>query len=341
MFLSDFEIERKGTGYALTATAVVWILLLIAAVTIPAPRKQEQYQTVQIHLSSPVPVEKPLVQKAEKKTVEKESPLPAAVHKTAPVPVKPPPVKENKSTGVSAAAPVVPHKSTASAKPVSPQPLAKSVEELMAEQSSAQAEKPVEWDENMFNDGSAVSASSDQRPQSVSEPVVKDALSGSAASAGSTAARTSSSSDTGTTASDESSLASTKNALGEIRSATYAQVSGNGVSSSASINTAEDSDGNTLIQMSDGSARVLLDPKEPSISISEKNSRLIDSSRSVTIVFKVLAAGNVPLSGIEIRPASSLPITIQSEIKTQISKWRFATDTTDGAARFEFTIVKK
>ena len=116
---------------------------------------------------------------------------------------------------------------------------------------------------------------------------------------------------------------------------------GNGVSSSAKVNVEKKGDGSVAVSMTDGSSRILLDPKKPVIFISDENAALIDSSRTVTVSFKVLAGGNVPLSGIVISPSSLLPIQIQSEIRKQISQWRFKPASSDGQARFEYSIIKK
>ena len=94
-------------------------------------------------------------------------------------------------------------------------------------------------------------------------------------------------------------------------------------------------------KLSDGSARVLLEPLKPVIIISEENGKRIDSSRQVVISFRILAAGNVPFSGITITPSSALPEEIQSEIKDQVSTWRFAPASSDGQAKFEYSIIKR
>ena len=93
--------------------------------------------------------------------------------------------------------------------------------------------------------------------------------------------------------------------------------------------------------MTSGNARELLSPAKPVITISAAHAALIDSTRRVTITFTVLASGTVPLSTIEIKPSSMLPLEIQNEIKAQISTWRFATDTSNGQATFEYSIIKE
>ncbi|MCI7080347.1 hypothetical protein, partial [Treponema porcinum] len=214
----------------------------------------------------------------------------------------------------------------------------KSVDELLAEQSGSA--KSAQWDDSVFGDDTAaVSSSSTTNSTAVNKGVSgTSALSGTAASAaldtGKAVAKTDSAVKTAATS-------ATQNALGKIAAATYTMSAGHGVSSSAKVNVEKNGDGSVAVSMTDGSSRILLDPKKPVIFISEENAALIDSSRTVTVSFKVLAGGNVPLSGIVISPSSLLPIQIQSEIREQISQWRFKPASSDGQARFEYSIIKK
>ena len=349
----DFErfaedsIQKNTLQLSFWGTAVVWFLLLIFFAFAPGVQKKEEFKTIQITLD--VPQEKPEVQKtdiasqetaASKKT--QTSPAKSDAAQSAPASQKKPSVQQPAKTA---------QKQAASPKTSSPAPVEaksapakakitykKSVDELLAEQSGSA--KSAQWDDSVFGDDTAaVSSSSTTNSTAVNKGVSgTSALSGTAASAaldtGKAVAKTDSAVKTAATS-------ATQNALGKIAAATYTMSAGNGVSSSAKVNVEKKGDGSVAVSMTDGSSRILLDPKKPVIFISEENAALIDSSRTVTVSFKVLAGGNVPLSGIVISPSSLLPIQIQSEIRKQISQWRFKPASSDGQARFEYSIIKK
>ena len=349
----DFErfaedsIQKNTLRLSFWGTAVVWFLLLIFFAFAPGVQKKEEFKTIQITLD--VPHEKPEVQKtdiasqetaASKKT--QTSPAKSDAAQSAPASQKKPSVQQPAKTA---------QKQAASPKTSSPAPVEaksapakakitykKSVDELLAEQSGSA--KSAQWDDSVFGDDTAaVSSSSTTNSTAVNKGVSgTSALSGTAASAaldtGKAVAKTDSAVKTAATS-------ATQNALGKIAAATYTMSAGNGVSSSAKVNVEKNGDGSVAVSMTDGSSRILLDPKKPVIFISDENAALIDSSRTVTVSFKVLAGGNVPLSGIVISPSSLLPIQIQSEIREQISQWRFKPASSDGQARFEYSIIKK
>ena len=349
----DFErfaedsIQKNTLRLSFWGTAVVWFLLLIFFAFAPGVQKKEEFKTIQITLD--VPQEKTEIQKtdiasqetaASKKT--QASPAKSDAAQSAPASQKKPSVQQPAKTA---------QKQAASPKTSSPAPVEaksapakakitykKSVDELLAEQSGSA--KSAQWDDSVFGDDTAaVSSSSTTNSTAVNKGVSgTSALSGTAASAaldtGKAVAKTDSAVKTAATS-------ATQNALGKIAAATYTMSAGNGVSSSAKVNVEKKGDGSVAVSMTDGSSRILLDPKKPVIFISEENAALIDSSRTVTVSFKVLAGGNVPLSGIVISPSSLLPIQIQSEIREQISQWRFKPASSDGQARFEYSIIKK
>lgn len=349
----DFErfaedsIQKNTLRLSFWGTAVVWFLLLIFFAFAPGVQKKEEFKTIQITLD--VPQEKTEVQKtdiasqetaASKKT--QTSPAKSDAAQSAPASQKKPSVQQPAKTA---------QKQAASPKTSSPAPVEaksapakakitykKSVDELLAEQSGSA--KSAQWDDSVFGDDTAaVSSSSTTNSTAVNKGVSgTSALSGTAASAaldtGKAVAKTDSAVKTAATS-------ATQNALGKIAAATYTMSAGNGVSSSAKVNVEKKGDGSVAVSMTDGSSRILLDPKKPVIFISDENAALIDSSRTVTVSFKVLAGGNVPLSGIVISPSSLLPIEIQSEIREQISQWRFKQASSDGQARFEYSIIKK
>ena len=296
------------------------------------------------------PVQKPAEQIKKQETAKKaDNPAAKTVEKPAKSaePVKPAESKPENSKAAPAktveqpkAAPKVPETTTAPAPKKAKIKYKKSLDELMEEQMGASAKQKA-FDESMFDD---VVAETNTSSQSVSKNVNRmdssSALSGSAAVAADSASG--SVSATADRAEKPSSASSATSAmLSKISAAQYSTTIGNGLSSKSDVKVAQSTDGKLAIELSDGSARVLLEPLKPVIIISEENGKRIDSSRQVVISFKILAAGNVPFSGITITPSSALPEEIQSEIKDQVSTWRFAPASSDGQAKFEYSIIKR
>ena len=296
------------------------------------------------------PVQKPAEQIKKQETLKKaDNPAAKTVEKPAKSaePVKPAESKPENSKAAPAktveqpkAAPKVPETTTAPAPKKAEIKYKKSLDELMEEQMGASAKQKA-FDESMFND---VVAETNTSSQSVSKNVNRmnnsSALSGSAAvAADSTSGSVSATADRAEKPSSASSATSAM--LSKISAAQYSTTIGNGLSSKSDVKVAQSTDGKLAIELSDGSARVLLEPLKPVIIISEENGKRIDSSRQVVISFRILAAGNVPFSGITITPSSALPEEIQSEIKDQVSTWRFAPASSDGQAKFEYSIIKR
>ena len=296
------------------------------------------------------PVQKPAEQIKKQETSKKaDNPAAKTVEKSAKSaePVKPAESKPENSKAAPAktveqpkAAPKVPETTTAPAPKKAKIKYVKRNEDLMEEQMGASA-KPKAFDDSMFDD---VVAETNTSSQSVSKNVNRmnnsSALSGSAAvAADSTSGSVSATADRAEKPSSASSATSAM--LSKISAAQYSTTIGNGLSSKSDVKVAQSTDGKLAIELSDGSARVLLEPLKPVIIISEENGKRIDSSRQVVISFRILAAGNVPFSGITITPSSALPEEIQSEIKDQVSTWRFAPASSDGQAKFEYSIIKR
>lgn len=296
------------------------------------------------------PVQKPAEQIKKQETAKKaDNPAAKTVEKPAKSaePVKPAESKPENSKAAPAktveqpkAAPKVPETTTAPAPKKAEIKYKKSLDELMEEQMGASAKQKA-FDDSMFDD---VVAETNTSSQSVSKNVNRmdnsSALSGSAAvAADSTSGSVSATADRAEKPSSASSATSAM--LSKISAAQYSTTIGNGLSSKSDVKVAQSTDGKLAIELSDGSARVLLEPLKPVIIISEENGKRIDSSRQVVISFRILAAGNVPFSGITITPSSALPEEIQSEIKDQVSTWRFAPASSDGQAKFEYSIIKR
>jgi len=91
----------------------------------------------------------------------------------------------------------------------------------------------------------------------------------------------------------------------------------------------------------DGKNRKLVSPASPSLVLPENLARLVDSDRTVTVSFIVLADGTVPPSLVEFTPQSLLPAEIRDWLRKEFSSWRFEKSTEDGQARFAYSIRVK
>lgn len=92
---------------------------------------------------------------------------------------------------------------------------------------------------------------------------------------------------------------------------------------------------NSGIQVSDG--RKLIKPNPPVLYISSEEDNIIGE---YTIRFKVRPNGYVDSSSITITP-TVLSMTIQNELKTQLSSWQFSEGKTDGIAQFPYKIERR
>ena len=340
------DIQKRSDILGAILTALLWALAIVLCFAVKIAPPHPDYKVIQIQLADvqPVKTEAP-VQTAP---VVKETPVeqPKAVApqevpvaqtaKTTPVKTAPAKSAPAKTTTSKTSAP-------AKAQPVAPKEenpvLQKSVDDLMAE-SRAAPKKQTTWDDSLFSD-------SDDVVETTTKPAVNttttakssSSFSGTAASGSSAASESKSASASSSKAATGTASSSTTAALGKIADATYTQTSTGGVTSSAVISSGN-KNGHVAFQMAEGSARELLSPSKPVITISDANAKYISNKvTEVTITFKVLAGGTVPLSGISIKPASLLPLEIQNEVKAQISTWRFAADPYDGQATFEYSII--
>ena len=95
------------------------------------------------------------------------------------------------------------------------------------------------------------------------------------------------------------------------------------------------------MDLSDGSSRKLIKPSKPAIILSAESEKLITSSITVTIIFSVLANGTVPVGSISFQPVGIIPVSVQTEIRSQIAQWRFEEEKSDGQARLTYSINVK
>lgn len=228
----------------------------------------------------------------------------------------------------------------------------KSTEELMAEQLQKKADaKQAVWDDSLFDSDSdsAIQNESSSLGKNVSSQKSisgTDAFSGTAGISSGGEKNLSAKSEPDSIGKNSSSAASsaTSSSLRKIASASvssYRQTLSDSFSAETTVSAVQNAEGRVEMKMNDGSSRILLDPKKPSIIISKENGTLIDSQRTVEISFRILSGGNVPFSAISFSPSAALPVAIQSEIKEQISLWRFSPSSAESQAKFVLEIKKR
>lgn len=353
IYEDDFP-DEKSRKIGFSFTALFCIVFAVLSFFIVIKPKEPEYKEIKISLASPDP-EKLQAQDAAKtaavenslstaqavQTVKKEPEQPAQKSQ----PAQPP---QSAKTAQS----VKPAKPQRQYTPTKQQKFFKSTEELMAEQfnSGKAGNKNSEWkeEEEVFNKSANTvsttpesSAITKNKQLSDSESTIGTA--GTASGAGSETPETSVSSSTSRGSGTEGITDGVKQSLENIGSAKpvpYSGASSGNIATTSVINSYVSESSGLSIQMEGGRFRRLLEPERPVINISEENAKLIETSFNLKIRFKVLSDGSVLLSGIQI-PSSSLPQSVQLEIKRQIATWRFALDPSESTAVFDFSIIKK
>lgn len=329
---STDETQARAMRIAICGTGILWFILLILLAVVPGFNRQKKYKTIKIMLA-PV-AEKPAdknvasqagAQKSSAMSSEKSAEKTVTKKQEAPKPLA-------KASELQKPAASEPKKAVYKVKG--------SLEDRMAKQTKASSNKSANWDNLAFSEN--VSSSSSQS-SSVSSGVKsiknEDALAGSAGSASSGNSEVKSEntkSSAGTDASKD-----IQAALSGIVNTEFNSSASEGLASKMSNGVNLHSDGKYTMDLADGTSRVLLKPAKPYIYISDQNAKLLDNRRDVKITFKILAQGNVPVSGIEIKPESALPLEVQQEIKEQISKWLFSGASGNGQASFDYSIIKR
>ena len=339
-------IEKKPNQIAFFGTIGVWVFIFIFFSFYSLLPHNKPFKTVQIHLESPSQAKASTVSEAPPPASQsmEQAASPAAAPQSAPAqkPVEKPAPKKaeapaKKSPEKAASKPAA----KPSSKPAPrPEPkLQKSVDELLAEQRAAKTKPKKEFDWSQFDDAEeTVSSSTGSAANAVVNQV--NALEGTAASASSSKGTAQSQSSSSNKAYTGNTSSSTSSALNKIASTTYKGQAGNGVSVSATMNTAGSPDGKTSLAMNDGTARILLEPKSPVISLTPQAAATIDATREFKITFTVNADGRVPVNEIII-PKSLVSPIVQQEIANQISRWRFQSASSAGTATFIYTIKKQ
>lgn len=337
------SLQTRTTKIGAIFTAVFWLIFLICSFVIKPQPKKPKYKEVQIVLSST-----PVV----KKEAEAPAPAEAAPTTTAPAEKTPEPVKETvkepakaevKKTEPAKPAVKKPEPAKTAPAPAKTQPAAEPVEyavDPMEAFNQQVAKKPKqEFDWSMFDDDPVETSPSSSQSQTVKP--VENSFYGSAGTAADTSTNTRQTSTSEKSKNEEKASSSTTGKLGKIENTTFKGVSVGGVQAETNVKAKASGSGKTMMEMTDGTQRALLDPSEPIINLSEKAASTIDGSKTVTINFKVVESGNVPRGEISITPASALSEIVRNEIYDQISKWRFESAEFVSTAKFEYKIIKK
>ena len=338
LFGQDSSPSHTSNVLSLIATAIFWLIFTICSIVIKPQPAKPKYKEVQIVLSPKV---------EEKKEQPKPAPAaaaPAPAKAPEPVPTKAPnpaptPAKESpKPKKQAPAAKPAPAPAKAPAPAPAPEPvLYDDPMEAFAKQTAPKKKQEFDW--SQFDNEPAAETTSTTTTKNTPKPV-ESSFSGSAGSVAETSANTRQTSESKSSSKNSEISSSTSSSLGKIANTVYKGKAVEGVESEIQMNTAS-SNGKVVIQMIDGTSRALIDPKSPVINLSPEASKTIDGSRKVSIEFVVNEQGHVAYSDIEITPASLLTEIVISEIKSQISQWRFESATYSSIAKFEYNIVKK
>ncbi len=365
LFGEDSSVQHTSEFFAIAGTALFWLLFLIFSFVIK-PQPKKKYKEVQIVLSST-----PVVQKTEEAPAPAEqaaAPSSAAESQVVETPapkVEPPAPKVENPAPKAETNPLVketpkaktepkpqPKKETpkpqpkaqsqtpAPAKktdPVPSEPVKYAVDPMEAfnAQTKQQPKKEVDWDA-MFADDEPAETSSVNQVKKVSNN--EPAFSGSAGTAAATSEKVTSSSSTAT-AKNQQASSSTSKALEGIKNSTFKGNASNGVQSETNVKAKNSGSGRVEMEMSNGRSRALIKPASPVINLSSQAAATIDASKTVTLNFKVLEAGNV--TEIKITPESILSAIVREEIKAQIGQWLFEAADYTATATFEYRIVKQ
>ena len=329
--------NEKSNFFSVFITFIFALLCLVFFVFYK-PELKPRYKTVKINLSQVRQVKPEKSQKTEEKIPQKKEAQKIQeenIQKTPPKKtehlkkeVKPQEQKpaltpqKNTSKPSSLAKKAEPSSKTYTYK--------KSLEELMEEQFASSVSNDSQWTDDFTEDDF------DDFKQNFSS---ESSLQGTAGTLD-TSSSVKSVSETASVSS-QSVSESTGAMLSQISKATYSSDISSSIKTSQSIFAEKSSSGAVTLKLNDGSVRVLLDPKEPSIKISQEASRTIDSSRNVVIQFKILPDGSVPRNGISFIPGSALTDVVKREVENQVSKWIFAKASSEGFAKFEYNIIRK
>ena len=276
----------------------------------------------------------PVVQKAEESPAPAEQAAAPSAASTEPEPT-PAPVQKTVEAPKPKTEPKPQTKPLKSAKPKEvPVTYAVDPMEAFANQTKQQPRKEFDW--SQFDDEEAEETSSSNQVKTVqnTEPVMSG-FAGELTDKNVEGIQSQSSDNS----KNQTVSAATSRSLKKV---TNAKLNTNGYSTTQSESTTKTNAsgiGKSKISWSNGSSRALIKPASNDIYLSKEAQATIDVSKTVSISFKVLEAGNV--IEIKITPESILSEIVRNEIKTQIAQWLFETADYTAVATFECNIIKR
>ena len=355
LFGQDSSPHKTSTYLSAIITAAFWLILTITGAFIKIKPAAPKYKEVQIVLSSKseaseqhsaAPEQQPAVEQSvvvEQQSVvpEQQSVVPEALEGPAPK-ATPAPAKPKTQTQAKPAPKTTPKptpKATEPSKKVNFDDFQYARDYSEGVDFNQNQTKAKDFDWSRFDN--TTSEPEPQVSQKVTTVSGSSGMQGSAASSAPQQTQSKSSSQNKQQNQTQSASSATSNMLSNIRNTQYSTSSGSNTKSITDAKTTKSADGTLSMAMTDGTTRVLIEPIPPVIYLSEAAAATIDSTRTVSIEFQVLASGNVPRAQIKITPESILPQTVRNEIYDQLSSWLFESSSSSARATFEYTIQKR
>lgn len=323
LFGQDSSPHYTSRFFGLTGTAFFWLVVMVFLAFYRPRDSRPHFKEVQIVLSNTPQAEK--TSEAVPKVVPETAPK--AISEAAPKAAKPEVKSEVKPEVKS-----------------EPVQYAQDPMEAFAQQTQQKQNKSFDW--SIFDEADNTdSFDNSQLVQSKKINHNEPEFSGSAAEAATAASKpvtskTSSSKDNNSSDNSQQNVSSeTSNQLGNIENVSFRGTLKNGVQSESTVKSQASYSGKVHMQMSNGKSRALINPSKPVINLSEQAAATIETTKIVTISFKVLEKGNV--IDIKITPEAILSAIVRDEIKEQISHWIFEPADYTATASFENKIVKQ
>jgi hypothetical protein len=333
--MNDFlESDRRRLLQSGIIALLLWIALLFIVLLLPInkeAKKVQKYTTVAITLTSSIPV------KSVSSSMNETSPRLSSNMTTAKKPAvkessarEEPPKKGSSSSSLKSSAPKglgIPNFS----KPMSSQSESKEPGEYLEFSSQT---VPTNTQPASNGKGSTPVSELEGSAASVSPLSTGKSVSG----AGSSTLRNGAAS-LDTTSSLSAISGSLKNAAKDFSGASgQTETTGNEKKASGSMGATSSADSVISGVNFEGGARKILYPSKPSIILPDSLVRLVDSDRTVTVLFTVRADGSVPIGLISFTPSAILPTEVLDYLKKEFSGWRFEKSGEDGQAKFQYSI---
>ncbi len=348
------EPEARSWPLALLLTALLWAGAAAVLILLPYPQSEEGadrtlYQSISLQL---VPWEGGGADREGSAVSESAGAAPAdsapaqPVAKASSVPEPSPSAPARRPTAVMSSTPTSPPSSVQDLAGPGAPPSDRREEPAPAPLDPATLDLDA-W-ESLFAQGDGRSYRSSAQAVAEGQPsygpvsVPSSSLSGVAAATGAGDAGAAVSSTTDGHSQADGPTAETSDAIASIAQAALATGEAGGGARGGKVGKmGSGSSGGTDMELAGGGTRLLLEPAQPVIHISQENRRYIPGSLEVTISLTVSPEGLVLPGSIKITPESLIHPQVQGEIRAQIGKWRFQSAEGSGQVSFKYNIIKK